>query len=375
MGVDAGEIDLGDGVAHLLGIERACGLDRLDEGLDVGNRGRGVIIGLVAVFLLVEPGEIGGVAEPGVGQMLRGQPRRHAEGIIRILAQRGAEIRRRHADREGIEVIRIGIEALRLADEIERLRLVAAPQDGIGLARLDQRQDRGEIAAVLAVGLVNDQLEPGRREQFARALGDRDVEAVIGRDQRHGLHLGIELGQHLDGAAVIVVGRRQRAEDVFIAAGEDLAGGAAALHHRHFVFLGHGTVVERVVAGERTQQEVHLVAGDELDVLAHAEIDVGLVVEQVERQLVALAVERDAALLVDRVDRELIGVAVIAPGIGEAAGELHRRPQGDRLGLRRRRAGEAEQQRSGGRQREKLLHRSLIRNRRALSPDLLVTAT
>ena len=72
---------------------------------------------------------------------------------------------------------------------------------------------------------------------------------------------GIELRHHLDGRAEIIIGRRRGAKDVFVAALEDLARRAPALNHRHLVFLGHGRIVERVVAAVGAEQEIDLFTG------------------------------------------------------------------------------------------------------------------
>ncbi len=94
------------------------------------------------------------------------------------------------------------------------------------------------------------------------------------------------------------------------------------MHHRDLIFLGDRAVVQREIRGKGSEQEIDLVGGDELDILAHAEIDVRLIVENLQRELIGLAADLDAARGVDRVDRELVGVAIIAPGIGARSGQL-----------------------------------------------------
>ena len=206
---------------------------------------------------------------------------------------------------------------------------MAAPQDDVGRLGFDDAEDRGEIGVVLGVFLVGHELVSRRLQMRAGPLGDGDVEAVIGGDQRHLDGLGIELAHHLDGAGVVVAGRRQGPEDVFIAAGIDLARGAAALDHRNLVLLGDGAVVEGIVRGEGPEQEVDLVRGDQPDILADAEADVRLVVIELEGQLVGLVADLDAALGVDGVDGELIGVDIVAAGIGLRARGLQGGAEGD----------------------------------------------
>ena len=127
--------------------------------------------------------------------------------------------------------------------------------------------------------------------------------------------------------AKIIAGRRQRPEDVFEIAREYLVGGAATLDHWNPVFFGHGRIGEREIAGERSQQKIDLVLRHQLRVLAHAQVDVGLVVVELERQLVRFIADLDAARGVDLVDRKLIGVAIVATGIGKRPRQLYGRSQ------------------------------------------------
>src|SRR5262249_28314418 len=114
----------------------------------------------------------------------------------------------------------------------------------------------------------------------------RGVETVVGGHQRHGLYGRVELAPHFDRAGEVVVGSGQRAENVLVAARVDLPRRTATLHHRDLEFFRNRTVIQRVVAGEGPEQEVHLVLADQLYILLHAEADIGLIVEEVERQLV-----------------------------------------------------------------------------------------
>ena len=209
------------------------------------------------------------------------------------------------------------------------------PEDHVRVLRLGEREDRGEVGVVLAELLVDDQLQPCFLRELARPVGHGDVEGIVGCDQRHVLRLRVELAHHLDGAREVVVRGRERAEHVLVAAAEDLRGGAAALHHRHLVLLRNGRVVERVVGGERPEQEVHLVLREQLHVLPHAEVGVRLAVVDAQRQLVLGAADRDAALRVDLVDGNLIAVAVVASCIRQPASQLHGCAQRDLLVLTR----------------------------------------
>jgi len=87
------------------------------------------------------------------------------------------------------------------------------------------------------------------------------------------------------------------------------------LHEGHLVFLGDRGIDQHIGARIRAKQEIDLVAGQQLGIELHAQIGVGLVVENRELEGVILAVDRDAALGVDLVDRKLIGVPVVAAGI------------------------------------------------------------
>src|SRR6202040_225280 len=57
--------------------------------------------------------------------------------------------------------------------------------------------------------------------------------------------LGIEFTQHLDRACEIIVRRRQRPEDVFVAAA------AAALDHWDLILLRDRAIIKSEIAGER----------------------------------------------------------------------------------------------------------------------------
>ena len=71
-------------------------------------------------------------------------------------------------------------------------------------------------------------------------------------------------------AVEIITRRRQGAENVFIAAAEDLVRRTASLNHRDVVFLGNRRVGENEIAGERAEKKINFVLGDELHVLTHA---------------------------------------------------------------------------------------------------------
>ena len=300
-----------------------------------------MVVRVIAVLGLVGLGELLGVAEPAVLQRGLGQPGRHAEGVVGVLAQRLAKVLTGHADGERIQLGR-DRQALGVAHEVEDLRLVPGHQHGVHVLGLHLRQQRAEVAGVAAVALVHHQVEAGRLEQRPRAVRGGDVERIIGIQQRDGLGWVLQRLHHLDGAAEIVAGRRQRAEDVLEAARENLVGRAAALHHRDLVFLGHHRVGQLEVAGKAAQQQVHLVLRHQLRVLAHRQVHVRLVVVQLERQLVRLAIDLDAALGIDLVDGHLVGVAVVAPGVGHRPGQLHRGAEHDvlRPGRRGRRGGQ-----------------------------------
>ena len=328
------ELDLGNRLAHLRGLERARGGDRLGEHLHVGDGGGGVVVGRVAEPLLVLVGERLRVTEPIVLQLLLREPRRHAEGVLGVLAERAPEVGGGHADRIGIEELGAHPQALRLADEVEAFALVPAPEEHVRVFRLDEREDGRELGIVLAILLVHDDIQPRVLEELARAVGDRHVEGIVGADERNRLRLGIQLHHHLDRAVEVVVGRRQGAEDVLVPAAEDLARGAAALHHGDLVLLRHRGVVEGVVRGERSEEEVHFLLRDELHVLPHAEVHVGLAVEHLQSELVLLPGDRHAALLVDLVDGQLVAVAVVPAGVRQASGELHGGSERDLIRLR-----------------------------------------
>ena len=173
----------------------------------------------------------------------------------------------------------------------------------------------------------------GLPEERLRALGERDVERVVAHHDADGARLRREPLQHRDGAAEIVLRRRQGPEHVLVAAGKNPARRAAALDHRHLVFLGDRRSGEHVIAGIGPEQEIYPVPGDELLLLAHAHVHIRPVVADLERELVFELSDRDAALLVDPVDGELVGVAVVTPGTGEIPGQLQGRPEGDRVAL------------------------------------------
>ena len=130
---------------------------------------------------------------------------------------------------------------------------------------------------------------------------------------------GIEPLQHVHRRTKIVAGRRQRPEDIFEITREYLVRRTAALNHWNFVFFGHRRIRQREIASERSQQKIDLVLRNQLRVLAHAQIDVGLVVVKLERELVRFIADLDPARGVDLVDRKLISVAIVAAGIGNRA--------------------------------------------------------
>ena len=74
---------------------------------------------------------------------------------------------------------------------------------------------------------------------------------------------------------------------------------------------------------------IDLVLGNQLRVLTHAQVHIGLIVVQLERQFVRFVADLDAARGIDLVDRKLIGVAIIAAGIGDRPRQLYRRSQDD----------------------------------------------
>src|SRR6185437_3196648 len=130
------------------------------------------------------------------------------------------------------------------------------------------------------------------------------------------------------------------AKDVLELSREDLIRRAAPLHHRYPVFLGYRGVCERKVAGERTQQEIDLVLTDELRVLTHAQVNVGLVVIYLQGELALLVADFHAALLINLINGELVGVLIIAARVGERPGQLDR---GTERYVRRRRSVRDEQ--------------------------------
>src|SRR6185437_3455944 len=77
-----------------------------------------------------------------------------------------------------------------------------------------------------------------------------------------------------------------------------------------------------------------------LRVLAHAQIDVGLVVINLQGELALLVTDLHAALLVDLIDGELVGVFIVAARVGEWPRQLDRGAERD---VRRRRCGRYEQ--------------------------------
>ena len=86
-----------------------------------------------------------------------------------------------------------------------------------------------------------------------------------------------------------------------------------------------------MVAAIRAKHEIDVVARDELRILLHAEIDVRLIVENLQRETIGLVADADAARLIDAVDRDLIAVAEIAREIGIRAGQLQRGTQRHRF--------------------------------------------
>src|SRR5439155_3849743 len=98
--------------------------------------------------------------------------------------------------------------------------------------------------------------------------------------------------------------RRQRAENVLVAAAVDLIGSAAPLNHRHLVLFCYRRGGDDGIASERAKQEVDLVLREQLHVLAHSEVVVRLIVEELESELRAGVANLDAAKLVDLSDGE-----------------------------------------------------------------------
>ncbi len=307
-----------------------------------------MVVRLVAELRLVFGREGLRVAEPAILERGRWQPGAHAVSVVGVLAERLAKVLARHADGERIH-LRRRRKALGLAHEVEDLSFVSGHEHDVSILAFDLRQQRVEVGRVGAVALVHDHVHAGLLQQRPRAVGDRDVEGVVRVEQRHRVGHRLQRLQHVYRAGVVVAGWCQRAEDVLEVAREDLVGGAAALHHRHLVLLGNRRVGKREVASKRAQQQVDLVLRDELRVLAHAQVDVGLVVVDLEHQLLGLARDLHAAGDIDLVDGQLVGIAVVATRIGNRSGELHRRAEDDVLG--RRRAGQRQgRERRDGRQ-------------------------
>ncbi|MEJ2356802.1 MAG: hypothetical protein P8Y13_01800 [Deinococcales bacterium] len=338
--VEAVEGDVGDRVPDGLGVEGAGILERLDERLDVGDARRRVVVGLVAEALLIGVRELLGIAEVVVPKVGRRQPRRHPEGVVGVATEGLPEVGGRHAHGERVH-LGAEVEALGLSDEVEHLGLVARDQNRVGVLALELRDDGAEIRRVGAVAFVQHDVHAGVVGKVGGALGHAGVERVVGVEQPDGLGGRVELAHHVDGALEVGASRRKGAEDVLVTAAEDLPGGAAALDHGHLVLLGHGRGDEHEAARVGPEQEVDLVLRQELGVLPHGQVVVGLVVEHLEGELVGLAAHRHAALLVDGVDRHLEGILVVATGVGEAAGELQRRAERD--GLCRRRDAQADE--------------------------------
>ncbi|MCY1551224.1 hypothetical protein D9M68_875380 [compost metagenome] len=123
-------------------------------------------------------------------------------------------------------------------------------QDRVHLLAFYLRQQRVEVRCVGAVAFVHRDMQPGRFQHGACALGNRYVERIVRVQQRNAGRHRLERLEHFDRAAEVIAGGRQGAEYVLELARKDLVRRAAALDHGHLVLFRYGGIGQREVAGE-----------------------------------------------------------------------------------------------------------------------------
>jgi hypothetical protein len=137
--VQALEIQLRQGIPHLLRVSRSRVLDRLSKRLDVSCSRCGMVVRLIGVFRLVGFRELNGIAKPFVFQRGARQPCRHAEGEVRILPKRSPKVCDRHTHGERIHFRRRG-KAQGLPDQIEDFGLMPGHEHHVDVRASDPRQ-------------------------------------------------------------------------------------------------------------------------------------------------------------------------------------------------------------------------------------------
>ena len=234
----------------------------------------------------------------------------------------------------------------------DRVGRIGQAQHDIRIGRVDRPHDRGVIGRGRRVGLVVDDVEPGRLGVLARALGAVAREFGVAGDDRDGLRLR-------------VLGRRDLEKPLREA---DRRVGTAGRHHREIP-----RVLELAVHIEAEQREErHLVLHHDRHrrrqqigaVVTHHDVDF-VDLEQLGEdprhgRRVALVV------VIDQLHRPAqhpaLGVGLLLPDLhrqqgslaagGEPAGQPHAEADLDRVGgARRRQTGSAQQER-GGEQRQ-----------------------
>src|SRR6185437_14052596 len=267
--VETVELHFRERVSYLRRINRACVFHGLRQRFDIGDTGSSMIVWIVTEFRLVGHGELPGVAEPAILEFCGWQPGRHAEGVVRVLAQGLTEILAGDAHRERIH-LRRDRKALGLSYEIQYLGLVAGHQHHIYVLASDLREQRIEVCGVGAISLVHRQCEACLLQFWPCAIRHRNVEGVVSIKQRNRFWSRTESLQHVYRRAKIIARRRQRSKDKFELAREYLVGGTASLNHWNSVFLRHRRIRQRKIACEWSEQKIDLVLRNQLGVLAHA---------------------------------------------------------------------------------------------------------
>src|SRR5690606_12525702 len=104
-------------------------------------------------------------------------------------------------------------------------------------------------------------------------------------------------------------------------------GSGRGLHEEHAVLVGHAGGRHDEPGGERAEDQVDLVAGDEGLVVGDDAGGVGRVVEDVELDLTA----EEPAVLVDDVGPGLVAALHALARLGEVTGQRQRDPDDDRV--------------------------------------------
>jgi len=123
------------------------------------------------------------------------------------LFERGAEVSRRTPDRQRVE-LRVDVEALHLADEVRASVLCPVHRITSGLFDLTTRGSRKTRRAVGEL-LVTARSRPACFRCARVPLATDSGAVVAATGARPEAWLRIELVEHLDGARIVVAGRRQ----------------------------------------------------------------------------------------------------------------------------------------------------------------------